>query len=123
MFPFEKLDVWKKSVNFAEEILGFIDGQIHRKDAFSLGEQLRRAVISVSTNIAEGGGRNNSKEKRYFYNVAKGSVYEVVSLLELCKRRGYLGERSHRDFYLEAEELAKMLSGLISGNSLNPRNS
>ena len=68
MFPFERLEVWKKSVVLAEAVLKFTDG-IDRRDAFSLGEQLRRAVISISNNIAEGGGRNNKKEKIYYYNI------------------------------------------------------
>lgn len=112
MFSFERLEVWKKSVKFAEDILSFVDG-MDRKDCFSLGEQLRRAVISISNNIAEGGGRNNKKEKVYFYNVAKGSIYEVVNLLEICKRRKYLTEEIHKQLYNEAEEIAKMLSGLM----------
>jgi len=113
MFPFERLEVWKKSVLFAETILKFADG-IDRRDGFSLGEQIRRAVISISNNIAEGGGRNNKKEKIYFYNIAKGSVYEVVNLLEISKRRQYLKEEQHGHLYDEAEEIAKMLSGLMS---------
>jgi four helix bundle protein len=112
MFPFERLQVWVKSVNFAEEILNFVD-RMDRKDSFSLGEQLRRAAISISNNIAEGGGRNNKKEKIYFYNIAKGSVYEVVNLIEICKRRGYLTETNHKRLYGDAEEMAKMLSGLM----------
>ncbi len=116
-FPFEQLEVWRRSVSFAEKLLSFADQKIDRKDAFSLGEQLRRAVISISNNIAEGGGRNNRKEKKYFYNIAKGSVYEVVNLLEICRKRAYLDEGSHAMFYKEAEEIAKMLSGLMSSNS------
>ena len=113
MFPFEKLQVWKKSVDFAEEILNIVDG-IDRKDSFSLGEQLRRAAISISNNIAEGGGRNSKKEKAYFYNVAKGSVYEVVNLLEICKRRQYIIVKNYKRLYADAEEIAKMLSGLMN---------
>ena len=113
-FPFEKLDVWRRSVDFAERILSFIDKDIPSKDAYSLGEQLRRAVISISNNVAEGGGRHTPKEKRYFYNIAKGSVYEVVNLLEISKRRRYLSDESHKVFYGEAEEIAKMLSGLMN---------
>ena len=112
MFPFERLEVWKKSVVFAEEVLKFTDG-IDRRDSYSLGEQLRRAVIQISNNIAEGGGRNSKKEKIYFYNIAKGSVYEVVNLLEICKRRQHLKEEDHAHLYSEAEEIAKMLSGLM----------
>jgi len=66
VFPFERLEVWKKSVTFTEQVLDFVD-RIDKKDAFSLGEQLKKAVISISNNIAEGGGRNSKKEKVYFY--------------------------------------------------------
>jgi four helix bundle protein len=117
VFAFEQLEVWRRSVNFAEEVLDFTDARIDRKDAFSLGEQLRRAVISISNNIAEGGGRNSRKEKKYFYNVARGSVYEAVSLLEICKRRGYLEQPSHTTLYRDAEEIARMLSGLMNSAS------
>ena len=117
VFPFEQLEVWRRSVNFAEKVLSFADQKVDRKDAFSLGEQLRRAVISISNNVAEGGGRNNKKEKRYFYNIAKGSVYEVVNLLEICKKRDYLDNASHASLYREAEEIAKMLSGLMNSTS------
>ncbi|MFN2247984.1 MAG: four helix bundle protein [Candidatus Promineifilaceae bacterium] len=47
----------------------------------SKGDQIRRAALSVPTNIAEGSGRDQLKEKKYFYRIAKGSVYEIVSLL------------------------------------------
>lgn len=116
-FPFEQLEVWRKSVDFAEKILSFADHKIDRRDAFSLDEQLRRAVISISNNVAEGGGRNSRKEKKYFYNIAKGSVYEVVNLLEICKKRRYLEDGSHANLYREAEEIAKMLSGLMNSAS------
>jgi four helix bundle protein len=113
-FPFEQLEVWRRSVDFVEKVLSLADQKIDRKDGFSLGEQLRRAVISISNNIAEGSGRNNRKEKRYFYNIAKGSVYEVVNLLEICKKRGYLEAEPHAVFYKQAEEIARMLSGLMN---------
>jgi len=67
----------------------------------------------VSNNIAEGGGRNNNKEKVHFYNISRGSVYEVVNLLEICRRRKHLSEKEHEVFYQKAEEIAKMLSGLM----------
>lgn len=116
-FPFEQLEVWRRSVSFAEKLLSFADQKIDRKDTFSLGEQLRRAVISISNNIAEGGGRDNRNEKKYFYNIARGSVYEVVNLLEICKRRGYLEQGSHTTLYRDAEEIARMLSGLMNSTS------
>ena len=116
MFPFEKLEVWKKAIEFNDEILSLADS-IGKKDQYSLGEQIRRASISITNNIAEGGGRSSKKEKAYFYNLAKGSVYEVVNLLEICERREHIDKDKHLRLYGEAEELAKMLSGLI--NSLD----
>ena len=116
MFGFEKLEVWRKSVDLAEKVLWFAD-TIDKRDTYSLGEQLRRAVLSISNNIAEGGGRNYRKEKTYFYNVAKGSVYEVINLLEICKRRNYLTSEVHKALYDDGEEIARMLSGLIGKTS------
>jgi len=79
----------------------------------SLGEQLRRAALSIPTNLAEGSGRESPKEERYFYGVAKGSVYEVVSLLVMVGKRGHLSREVYRAHYREADELAAMISGAI----------
>ena len=84
-----------------------------RKEQFSLGEQIRRASLSISCNIAEGSGRKGKKEAIYFYNVAKGSVYETVSLLEVMKNKGYVGIATHERIYEICEEIAGMLSGLM----------
>jgi four helix bundle protein len=113
MFPFERLNAWQKGIGYVEELLKLAD-RVKDVDRFSLGDQLKRAGISITNNIAEGGGRKSRKEKVYFYTISKGSVYEVVNLLELYKRRGYLSLDEHNGFYVKAEELAKMLSGLIN---------
>ena len=112
MFKFEGLDVWKKNLAFGEEIIKLSD-RISQREQFSLGEQLRRASLSISANIAEGTGREGCKESRYFYSVAKGSVYEVVSLLTIMQRRGYLEESKYIDLCQAADEISKMLAGLI----------
>jgi len=70
MFKFERLEVWKKAVSLYEQIM-LVSRTIEQRDQFSLGEQLRRAALSVSTNIAEGTGREGEKEGRYFFNIAK----------------------------------------------------
>ena len=78
-----------------------------------MGEQLRRATLSIPTNLAEGSGRDSPKEERYFYGIAKGSVYEVVSLLVIVGKRGGLTREVYRGHYGEADELAAMISGAI----------
>jgi four helix bundle protein len=84
MFKFERLEVWKKAVSLYEQV-SFLSRTIDQKEQFSLEEQIRRASLSVSTNIAEGTGREGEKESRHFFNIAKGSVYEVVSLLYIMR--------------------------------------
>jgi four helix bundle protein len=113
MFKFERLEVWKKAVSLYEQVSS-LSRTIEQRDQFSLGEQIRRAALSVSTNIAEGTGRGGEKEGRYFFNIAKGSVYEVVSLLYIMRSRGYLTEKDYDGLYGHCDEIAKMLSGLLN---------
>lgn len=110
-FKFESLDVWKRSIDFADEMFTLAQA-LPREYQFSLGEQLRRASLSVPTNTAEGSGRDNPKEKQYFFRIAKGSVYEVVSLMVIIGKRGCLNHESYRKHYLEANEIASILSAL-----------
>ncbi len=112
MFNFQNLKVWQKSVGLIVELDYLLD-HLPRKEQFSLGEQMRRSGLSISCNIAEGSGRNSKKEAIYFYNIAKGSVYETVSLLEVMKNKGYLNASVHQRIYESCEEIAKMLSGLM----------
>ena len=111
MFRFERLEVWKKAIDFYEAVSKAAD-KLRSQDQFSLGEQLRRASLSISTNIAEGTGRESQKEANYFFNVSKGSVYEAVSLLTVMKKKEYLTEDHYLKLYNNADEIAKMLSGL-----------
>lgn len=108
-FKFESLDVWKRSIDYEMFTLA---QTLPKEYQFSLGEQLRRASLSVPTNIAEGSGRDNPNEKKYFFRIAKGSVYEVVSLMVIIGKRGYLNHEKYRLHYQEANEIASILSTL-----------
>ena len=112
-FKFEKLDVWKRSIDFADELFQIAD-DLPQKYQFSLGEQLRRAALSVPTNIAEGSGRDSEKSQAYFYRVAKGSVYETVSLMVMMGKRGTLSREAYRAHYKEANEIAAILTTLAN---------
>jgi four helix bundle protein len=113
MFKFEKLEVWSKAVDLYGEVSS-ASQSIHQKDQFSLGEQIRRAALSVSTNIAEGTGREGNRESKNFFNIAKGSVYEVLSLLWVMRKQGYLAEEKYAGLYVQCDEIARMLSGMLS---------
>ncbi|MGH7829944.1 MAG: four helix bundle protein [Candidatus Binatia bacterium] len=112
MFKFEKLDVWRKGVMLYERVVQ-LSRTIDQRDQFSLGEQIRRAALSISTNIAEGTGREGEKESKHFFNIAKGSVYEVVSLFFVMRSRGYIAEKDYTAVYSECVEIARMLSGIL----------
>ena len=113
MFKFEKLDVWGKAVALYQDIAS-MSRLIDQRDQFSLGEQIRKAALSVSTNIAEGTGREGEKESKHFFNIAKGSVYEVVSLLYAMKSQNYVADDKFKSIYDQCDEIARMITGLIN---------
>ena len=111
-FSFENLEVYKKSIDWiqeAEELLCSIKGKISR----SMEDQLSRAALSVSLNIAEGNGRWHKADKRQFYWIARGSTFECVPILQVLLRKGLLDEIKYKSYYNLLEEMGKMLSGLI----------
>jgi len=119
-FQFERLDVWRMSVDWANEIMELSE-RIPKNYQYSLGEQLRRASLSVPTNIAEGTGRQGVKEKNHFYNIAKASVYEVISLLVMCGKRKIITREEYKVLYDQAHHIASMLTGLLRAKAVTSR--
>ncbi len=112
-FMFEKLHVYQKAVDFADEVIVLTEG-FPRGYGF-LTDQLNRASLSIAANIAEGNGRFTKADRKNFFTIARGSVQECVPLLELARRRGLLEDAGHRNLKDNLEEIARMLSGLIKG--------
>ena len=112
MFKFEKLNVWCKTIDYFDNVDSLLV-KIDKRYRFSLVDQMLRATLSVSNNIAEASGRNSKKEQNYFFNVAKGSVYETVSMLFVMKRRELIIDKEFEKLYNEADEIARMISGLM----------
>jgi four helix bundle protein len=113
MFNFEKLEVWQKSVAFAGlvyELTRTFPGE----ERFGLTNQMRRAAISISSNVAEGCSRSSKPDFQRFVEIATGSTFEVVSQARIACRQGWLGEESHDRLYTDALEIVRMLSGLRS---------
>jgi len=111
LFIFEKLEVYQRGVGFAERAFTLIDELPRGQSA--IADQLKRAAVSIPLNIAEGNGRWHRKERRNFFFIARGSVFECVPLLELCRRRRWTTEGEHNLLKAELVVLSKMLSGLI----------
>lgn len=108
-FMFENLDVYKKAMAFMVEVY-HLNNSI--KDR-AIKDQLRRAVLSIPLNIAEGQGRMHGKEKRQFYNTARGSLLECVPLIQACWMLGYVCQEKYKSLYITADEIGRMLTGLI----------
>lgn len=111
MFNFEKLDVWHDSIKFADLIYS-ITHHFPNEEQFGLKIQMRRAAVSVSSNIAEGSSRFSKRDFSRFIEIATGSIFEVVSQSLIAKRRGFLNDSDYSNLCQTAEKLGKMLSRL-----------
>lgn len=118
MFGFQKLEVWRKAIEYAD-FLYEITETFPDRERFGLTNQLRRAGVSISSNIAEGNSRSSDKEFSRFLEIAYGSLMETLSQLFIARRRQFVDENSFRELYSEGEELARMLSGLRSSVTHN----
>ncbi|WP_414570596.1 four helix bundle protein [Nostoc sp. CCY 9925] len=109
---FEDLKVWQKGIDLVKQIyLRTKEGELSKN--FGLRDQLRRATVSIPTNIAEGFERYSRKEYLNFLNIAKGSAGEVRSLLKVALEVGYLDQPTYTQLSNQAMELSRMLSNQI----------
>ena len=112
-FMFEKLEVYQKAVDFADQVAALSEG-FPRGYGF-LVDQLNRAALSIATNLAEGNGRFTKPDRRNFFTIARGSAQECVPLLEVARRRGLVQQSVVAELKERLEVIAKMISGLING--------
>ncbi|OGP69911.1 MAG: hypothetical protein A2169_09780 [Deltaproteobacteria bacterium RBG_13_47_9] len=117
-FPFEKLEVWHLAVDFADYVLNILDSFPPNKYSRVVG-QMEAAVSSIPQNIAEGKGRQYKKEFIQYLYIAEGSLFEVLTLSEILKRRRLIGEKESIEIRERAEIIDRKLHGLI--NSLRSR--
>ena len=122
MFNFEKLEVWRKAIDFADLIYKETRA-FPSEERFGLTNQLRRAAVSISSNIAEGSSRSSKTDFARFTEIAAGSVFETVSQAFIARRQGFFTEEQFRNIYADAEQLSRMLSGLRKSllSTLNPQ--
>lgn len=109
---FEESEAWKAGRKLSNDIYTMTRETSFWKD-YALRDQIRRSVISVSTNIAEGFERTYPKEFAHFLSIAKGSAGEVRSLLYLAFDNGYIDAISFRKALEQAETTSRLIAGLI----------
>lgn len=122
IFPFEKLEVWQEAVDFAKKIYE-ITNTFPLQERFGITAQCRRASISISLNIAEGHGRYHKREFKRFLFIARGSLYETLTLLRLARELDFFSEEDvYENLIDNGKRILSKLSGLInslSGKSLS----
>ena len=112
-FAFEELKVYQKALDFAVNVIETIDEIDAPRKHFRLFEQIESSSTSVASNISEGKGRYSKKEFKQYLYIARGSLYETVTRLQIFKKLKWLNEKSYRKLYTEAEEINKMLLDLL----------
>ncbi len=113
-FAFEELKVYQKALDFAVSIINVVDELDTPRKHYRLIEQLEACSTSVALNIAEGKGRYSKKEFKHFCYISRGSLYETVAMLQIFKKKKWIEKTSYINLFNEAEEINKMLSGLIN---------
>ena len=110
MKSFRELEVWRASMDLVEQVYGLV-AEFPREEKYALSDQLRRAAVSIPSNIAEGFGRETHKDFAHFIAQARGSLYEVDTQVELAKRCGFVTDT---DGVCETiGKISKMLSSLL----------
>ncbi len=109
---FEQIISWQKARELNKNIYGITLKSNFNKD-FALRDQIRRASISITSNIAEGYDRKSTKEFIYFLNIAQASCYEVRSQLYLSMDISYITKKEFEELFDLCEEISKTIFGLI----------
>ena len=113
---YREIKVWQKAIELVVDIYACTRA-FPREEVYGLAGQLRRAAVSVPSNIAEGKGRRTDKDFLLFLHHARGSVFEVETQLTVASRLGYIPETDLLRLESSAGEIARMLNGLIKAIS------
>lgn len=109
---FRKLAVWQRSIQFVSVVYQ-VTSSFPKEERFGLTDQIRRASVSISLNIAEGSGAGSDPEFIRFLKMAQRSAYEVIAALEIAINLKFSGEVTLNNLIQEVDELSAMISGLI----------
>ena len=111
MRPHERLDVWCRSMDFVVAVYRLTDG-FPKEERFGLTSQLRRAVVSIPANIAEGAARTSPREFLHFLAIAQGSASEVATELTIANRLGFCDAATHSQLHNSLDDIGRMITGL-----------
>ena len=108
---YRQLRVWQRGVALANQCCALAD-TLPARERFELGAQIRRAAVSIPANVAEGYGRNGRAEYVHHVGIARGSLYELETLIEIARLRGYVTDDAVASLLQLTREVASMLTRL-----------
>ena len=114
---FTDLDAWKEG-HVLVLMIYQITKSFPRDELFALVSQMRRCVVSITSNIAEGFSRQSYKEKTQFYSMAQGSVTELQNQILISKDVGYISDAEFNNISLQAEKVHRIINGLIRSSKI-----
>jgi len=117
---FRDLKVWQKAVDLAACVYSVTE-KFPKSELYGITNQMRRAAVSISSNIAEGFKRNHSGEKLQFYNVAYSSSAELESQIEVSRKLHFLQDNDYQGLNTSVVEIGKMMDGLMKSQSRSPK--
>ena len=120
--PHKRLIVWQKAMDAVEEVYRLTE-RFPSEERFGLVSQMRRASVSIATNIAEGAARQTTKEQLQFLFISRGSLSELDTQLEIAERLGFIQNEQRATTLQSLEEIARLLNGLIASQRNRPDHS
>ena len=110
-YSYKNLEAYKESKTLVKQVYTLLK-QFPREEQYALCDQLRRAVISVPSNIAEGSGRTSAKDQAHFFEMAFGSLMEVDCQIDIALDLSYVSSEEHEDVSKQISQVAALLSGM-----------
>ena len=111
---YRDLDVWRRSMSLVKNIYA-ITASFPREEIYGLTSQIRRAAVSIPSNIAEGHAKRSTKEFHRFCNISLGSIAELETQLEIAESLNFANSSTIQPLLVELSELGKMLNALLNG--------
>ena len=109
---YRDLIVWQRSIDLTGKIYS-CTRQFPKEEIYGIVSQMRRAAVSIASNIAEGHGRNSTGEYRQFLGISKGSLYELETQLIVSNKVGYLSDEMLDNLLNNCDEISRLLNGLL----------
>jgi four helix bundle protein len=109
---YRDLEVWKKAIGLAKCVYKITEN-FPARELYGMTNQIRRCVVSIAANIAEGQARNSKKEFKYFLGISLGSIAELETLFTIAKEVNYISDTFFSELLSSTDEITRMLKGLI----------